>query len=495
MTKCLLVVEVGLDQCQVAALTPEFEIVHQEAAGLAVQRTQNEEWSFDAIQLWQQVVQALRAIIDRLQNVEIEGIALSSSVNGAVVWEKNTSTPIYAALSNKDKQAALICQQIKKHRKEAMIHFRTGLFAEPTLPGAQLSYILNQVESARERARQGELAFGSIVCWLLWQLTGGTVHAMDASGASQTGLFDLSTYRWETQLLAAYNVPAALMPRVGQSNDYYGETLPGLFASTLPIVTMTNRNAASLYALGLRDSTQLHCTFGHDLNIQVPRGFAPAIDQRMNTSLAWTLGGHGFFRLSARIPGLMPAAQWLNKLSGLSATWDALAAAAKEAKADSKVAMIPAFNGYGSPFFDQDVRGGWLGLESSTGQAELARALLDAQVLQVIAVMGIIEKVTKRSIKAIYTNTDKGNDPWLMHRQADLADRTVYNYQQQPLAWYGAAAMTWDKLLQQDALSVLKPKLDSMVEIIEPSMKNEARQQQRHRWSEAFERSKGWATL
>ncbi len=492
MKSCVLVLDVDIEICRVVAMTPDFEKIAQKQE---VWHPGSEEvFGGQAAQtLWEKVHALIKGMVEELDGWTILALSLTGMPGGTVVWNRETFAPLACIFDPRDQRVKELVTSMKEERREPMVHFRTGLYLDARWPGTQLAWLLNEAKGLRNGALDGQLAFGSALSWILWQLTGGSVHAMDAAAASQTLLFDLSTYQWESQLLATFDIPSKLMPRIGQSNDYYGETVSQLFGRPLPIVGLSNHASAQLYTLAEKEPDHFMVCYDHELHMQVPRGYAPSIVSNMMSSMAWVMDGHPFFKLSCQLAGFAEGVRWLARHMELPMTLSGLDQAAAQANAKSQVVLVPAFEGYGPPFFDPHAQAAILGLSADTSAEDLAKALLESQTFQCDQIVHLVERITKKQVKTIVADSRQQSCDGLMQMQADIAAKDVVYYPTLSLSCLGATALTLSKLSDQDVRDRLQTKLAQERRHFAPQMDEFMSQKRRHLWHEAFERARSWS--
>jgi glycerol kinase len=376
--------------------------------------------------IWATTVEtARRALSDaEAKGGRVEAIGVTNQRETTLIWERATGRPVYNAIVWQDRRTADACRGLREAGREAEVQARTGLVLDPYFSATKAAWILDRVEDARARAEAGELAFGTVDSFLLWRLTGGRTHATDATNASRTSLFDITTGRWDDQLLALFRVPRAILPEVKDCADDYGATTPDLFGRPIPILGVAGDQQAAAIGQGCLSPGQIKSTYGTGCFLLVNTGDQPVFSKhRLLTTVARRQGGRISYALEGSIFVAGAAVQWLR--DGLhvithAAETEALARGAR----DDGVYLVPAFTGLGAPWWDAEARGAIFGLTRATGPAELARAALEAACFQT---RDLVQAAAEDGVTPQALRIDGGmvaND-WLVQRLADLTGLPV----------------------------------------------------------------------
>ena len=357
----------------------------------------------------------------------LAGISITNQRETTVVWDRATGRAIHNAIVWSDRRTAETCATLREAGHEPMVQSRTGLLLDPFFSATKVSWILDHVEGARRRAEQGELAFGTIDSFLIWRLTGGTVHATDASNASRTSLFNIRTSEWDPQLLALFNVPPTILPAVKDSADDYGRSDPAILGADVPIYGVVGDQQAALigqacFAPGMAKSTYGTACFallntGQDLVIS---------QSRLLSTIAYRLDGQTTYALEGVIFTVGGALQWLRDDMGIIEDWKQADAMVAVADPDLPVYMVPAFFGLGAPWWDNDARAAIYGLTRQVRRPELVRAALEAVGFQSSDLVDAMRKDWPGA-RDIVLRVDGGlvNSAHTMQFLADILDRPV----------------------------------------------------------------------
>ena len=323
----------------------------------------------DLEEIWASVVETCRAAIAKagLGAGDIAAIGITNQRETTAIWERATGKPIHKAIVWQDRRTAAACAALKKAGHEKLFARKTGLLLDPYFSGPKAAYILDAVKGARARAARGELAFGTIDSFLIYRLTGGRVHATDATNASRTLMFDIHKGRWDSQLLRILNVPRTLLPEVKDCAADFGETEASLFGMAIPIRGVAGDQQAATVGQACFKPGMMKSTYGTGCFALLNTGDeAIASRSRLLTTIAYQLDGKRTYALEGSIFIAGAAVQWLRdglKIIGSAAESGPLAAAADPAQ---DVVLVPAFTGLGAPYWDAECRGALFGLTCGT---------------------------------------------------------------------------------------------------------------------------------
>ncbi|MBS0490843.1 MAG: glycerol kinase, partial [Proteobacteria bacterium] len=291
--------------------------------------------------------------------------------------------PIHRAIVWQDRRTAPTCERLRAAGREPQVTDITGLLLDPYFSGTKIAWILDQVDGARARAEAGELLAGTMDSWVIWKLTGGKVHATDATNASRTMLFDLKAQAWSDEMLEMLGVPRGLLPTVLDCAGDYGSTAPELLGRAIPIRGVAGDQQAALMGQGCIRAGEMKATYGTGCFMLVNTGehLAPS-RSRLLTTVAARLGGRATYALEGSIFIAGAALQWINEGLGVPGGGAGVEKLAQTAREDHGVVLVPAFTGLGAPWWDANARGGLFGMTRDTGLAEIAQAAFDACALQ-----------------------------------------------------------------------------------------------------------------
>ena len=328
--------------------------------------------------LWETTRRCVRAVLERATTPPA-ALGITNQRETTLLWDRHTGAPAHPAIVWQDRRTAARCRAMREAGHEALVRERTGLLIDPYFSASKLAWLLDGVEDARARAAAGDLCFGTVDSWLLWHLTGGAVHATDATNACRTGLFGLAAQDWDDDLLALYGVPRAIMPEVRDSAADFGTATREAIGAEIPICGVAGDQQAALIGQAGLAPGAIKSTYGTGCFVVLNTGDARVrSDHRLLTTVAYRMGGVPTYAIEGSIFVAGAAVQWLRDGLGLVGDAGETAALARRARPDSRVVMVPAFTGLGAPHWDAEARGAIYGITRDTGPAELAAATLEA---------------------------------------------------------------------------------------------------------------------
>jgi glycerol kinase len=375
----------------------------------------------DPLEIWSGVRACLEAVLKGVPKGAVAGLGITNQRETSVIWDAATGRPLHNAIVWQDRRGAARCAALKAQGWEGKVARKTGLLLDPYFSATKLEWLLRHVKGAKAGAERGAVRFGTIDSWLIWQLTGGTVHATDVTNAARTMLFNLKTRDWDDALLALFGVPRAMLPQVKDSTADFG-TARDL---GIPILGVAGDQQAACFGQACLAPGDVKATYGTGCFALVNTG--KAIPRSRNRLLATALAG-GDYAVEGSIFIAGAVVQWLRDAMGIIATAPAVEALVKTARAYDGLYFVPAFTGLGAPYWDPEARGAILGLTRDMGKAEVAAAALDAvcyqtrDLLDAMARDMAAARITLRELKV-----DGGmvaND-FFCQRLADLTGLTV----------------------------------------------------------------------
>ena len=335
----------------------------------------------DPEEIWTSTIESCREAMSGKGRVACIGI--TNQRETVIVWDRNTGKPVCNAIVWQDRRTAEFCRQLKEDGHEADISRRTGLLLDPYFSASKLTWILDHVPGARDRAEAGELLFGTVDSFLVWRLTGGRRHVTDATNASRTMLFNIDSGEWDPELLELFRVPAAMMPEVLDCAAEFGTSDPTILGNPIPILGIAGDQQAATVGQACFKPGMLKSTYGTGcfalMNTGVDR---VASANRLLTTIAYRIGGRTTFALEGSIFIAGAVVQWLRDGIGLIANAAESGTLAETADPEQNVLLVPAFTGLGAPYWDAECRGAVFGLTRNTGPAEFARAALESVAFQ-----------------------------------------------------------------------------------------------------------------
>ena len=353
---------------------------------------------------------------------DIYGIGITNQRETTVVWERATGKPICNAIVWQCRRTAEYCDYIKSGELCEDIRRRTGLLIDAYFSATKLKWILDNVEGARERARRGELCFGTVDSWLIFNLTGGKVHATDYSNASRTMLFNINTLEWDDELLRLFDIPRRMLPDVKPSSCIFGETAPELFGASIPVAGVAGDQQAALFGQCCFEDGSVKNTYGTGGFMLMNTGSRPVMSENgLLTTIAWGIGDSSVsYALEGSVFVCGAAVQWLRDGLGLISKASETETIARSVENSGGVWFIPAFVGLGAPYWDPYARGALLGLTRGTTRAHIVRAVLESMAYQTADVLELMEREAKVSMTSLKVDGGASANDLLLEIQADL---------------------------------------------------------------------------
>ena len=421
----------------------------------------------------------------------VAAIGVTNQRETVVVWERKSGRPIHPAIVWQDRRTASVCDRLRDQGAEDEVSSKTGLLLDPYFSATKIAWILDAVAGARARAEAGELLCGTIDTWLCWKLTGGKVHATDATNASRTLLLDLDTQAWSEEMGRLFEVPLSLLPEVRDTAGDYGETLPEFLGRSVPIRGVVGDQQGALMGQGCIAPGQMKATYGTGCFMLLHTGTSAARSRaRLLTTVAARIGGEATYALEGAIFIAGAAIQWMQEQLGVQGGPQAVEALAKTARPNHGVVLAPAFTGLGAPWWDAGARGGLFGLTRDASLAEIASAAFDASALQTRDLLEAMRLDASDAFgKGSELRIDGGmaKSHWFAQRLADLVDLPVCRLEYQETTALGAAMFAGlgagvFKSLEEAA--AIRPR----GEILKPQMDEHSRQLAYARWLDAVAR-------
>jgi glycerol kinase len=374
---------------------------------------------------------------------QIASIGIANQRETTIVWDRRTGEAVCRAIVWQDRRTAGICARLQSDGHGPLVTAKTGLIIDPYFSGTKIAWILDNVPGARARAERGELLFGTVDSYLLWRLTGGRVHATDATNASRTMLFDIHAGRWDDELLSILDIPASMLPEVRDSAAEFGSTVPEFFDGAIAIGGIAGDQQAAMVGQACFTPGTVKSTYGTGCFALLNTGATPvASSNRLLTTIAYQLGGKRTYALEGSIFVAGAVVQWLRDGLGLVAQASETGQLAALADPGQEVYLVPAFVGLGAPHWDPDVRGALFGLSRNTGPREFARAALESVCFQTLDLLVAMKSDwPSPNIAKTVLRVDGGMSAsdWTMQRLADLLDAPVDRPEIQETTALGAA--------------------------------------------------------
>ncbi len=448
----------------------------------------------DPREIWStQVAVAIEALGEaRIAPGQIAALGIANQRETAIVWDRRTGEPVYNAIVWQDRRTADLCARLKADGAEPEVQRRTGLLLDPYFSGTKLRWILDHVDGARARAERGELAFGTVDTWLIWNLTGGRVHATDVSNASRTLLLNLASAEWDEEMLRLLGIPRSVLPQVLPSSALYGEIASPLANWPFPIAGVAGDQQAALFGQACFESGMGKNTYGTGCFLLQNTGPAPVVSKnRLLTTIAWRTSESLDYALEGSVFAGGAVVQWLRDGLKLIRSAPEIEPLARSVPDSGGVFLVPAFVGLGAPHWDPYARGAMLGLTRGTTDAHVARAALESSALHSGDRLDAMQLDARRQLSELRVDGGACRNDLLLQMQADFLQAPVVR-----------AAVTETTALGAAYLAGLATGVYHTTREIasqwragrrfEPQMPAEQARALRARWKRAVERSRGW---
>ncbi len=379
--------------------------------------------------IWQSVLAVCHEVIATAQStfpsIALKAIGITNQRETTLVWDRATGEPIYPAIVWQDRRTAQHCQRLVDEGHEELVISKTGLLLDPYFSATKVAWILDHVDGSREQALAGKLAFGTIDSFLIWRLTGGQVHATDATNASRTCLYNIHTGDWDDELLELFNVPREVLPEIKDCDADYGQTALGILPLQLPIRGVAGDQQAATIGQCCFDPGDIKSTYGTGCFVMLNTGKHPVQSKnRLLTTVAYQLEGERHYALEGSIFIAGAAVQWLRDGLQIIEQASETEALAASLPGNEGVYMVPAFTGLGVPYWRPDVRGAIFGLTRATGPKHFARAALESIVYMT---QDLFDAMAKDGISPSVLRVDGGlvANQWFCQFLADILDQNV----------------------------------------------------------------------
>jgi glycerol kinase len=448
----------------------------------------------DPEEIWSSQLEVARSALARaeLKAADIAALGITNQRETTVLWDKKTGAALHHAIVWQDRRTAGFCDELKQAGYSDVIRRKTGLVIDAYFSGSKLRWLLDHVPGARRRAEQGELAFGTIDSWLLWKLSGGTLHITDATNASRTMLFNIHSGTWDDELLTALGIPREVLPEVRSSSEVYGKTAEGLFDKPIRLGGIAGDQQAALFGQCCFSKGLAKNTYGTGCFMLMNIGAVAAPSRhQLLTTVAWRARGQTEFALEGSVFIGGAVVQWLRDGLGLvksSAEIEALAASVPDC---GGVYLVPAFAGLGAPHWDQYARGTITGLTRGTSAGHLARAALEGIAFQVADILEVMREDSQTSLSELRVDGGASANNLLMQFQADLLGVPVVRPKVVETTALGAAFLAGLAVSYWENREELTTAWQTDRAFI-PAMSADAAAHRRRRWAEALKRSRDW---
>lgn len=382
----------------------------------------------DPEEIWSTTLNVCRKALEEAERDgrRVEAIGITNQRETTIIWDRATGQPLHNAIVWQDRRTADVCHRLKNERCEADVSARTGLLLDPYFSGTKVAWLLDNVAGARGRAERGELAFGTVDSFLLWRLTGGKVHATDATNASRTLLYNIHENQWDPELLSRLNVPEQVLPKVLDCTADFGTTAPGILPRPIPITGIAGDQQAAIVGQACFQTGMIKSTYGTGCFVLLNTGpHAVTSKNRLLTTIAYRLKGKTTYALEGSIFAAGAALQWLRDGLKIIDSTPESEALARAIDTTGGVYMVPGFAGLGAPHWDPDARGAIVGLTFDSGVPEIVRAALESVCYQTRDLLDAMVADGAAVPETLRVDGGMIQNSWLMQFLADILNVTV----------------------------------------------------------------------
>ena len=448
----------------------------------------------DAAEIWSTQIGVVGEALSQagIRASDLAAIGITNQRETTVVWDRKTGTPIHHAIVWQDRRTAGYCDSIREQHGQTL-QDKTGLVLDAYFSGTKVKWLLDNVEGARERAEKGELAFGTIDSWLVYNLTGGELHITDATNASRTLLYNIHTGEWDDELLQILDVPRSVLPEVKNSSEVYGQTSQGLLGAQVPIAGIGGDQQAATFGQACLKKGMAKNTYGTGcFMLMNTEGEAVPSQNRLLTTVAWQLDGQRTYALEGSVFIGGAVVQWLRDGLNIIRSSSEVEALAASVPDSGGVMLVPAFVGLGAPYWDSYARGTLVGITRGTTKAHIARAALEAVAYQSAELLEAMQKDSGAKLTELRVDGGASNNDLMMQFQADILGVPVVRPKVTETTALGAAylaglAVGYWKSTDEISAQWQEDKR------FEPQMDEATRARLLKKWKKAVERSRDWA--
>lgn len=388
-----------------------------------------ESWvEHDALEIWDTQLLAIREVLEKTDTKasQIHAIGITNQRETTVLWNRSTGKPVHKAIVWQDRRTAFICDELKKSGKASVFYEKTGLLLDAYFSGTKIKWILDQDPVLKKQALNGELAFGTIDSWLIWNLTNGKVHVTDVTNASRTLLFNIHTLKWDKELLDILDIPAALLPEVVSSSEKVGVTSFNLFGHEILISGIAGDQQAALFGQMCINPGDVKNTYGTGCFCIMNTGEKPVQSKnKMLTTIGYQLNGKVTYALEGSVFIAGAVVQWLRDQMGIISSAPEIEVLAKTVENNGGVTFIPALSGLGAPYWDPHATGTILGITRGTQKGNIARAALEAIAMRTREIIIEMQKDANTTFESLKVDGGGSTNDLLMQIQSNLLQTKV----------------------------------------------------------------------
>ena len=425
---------------------------------------------------------------------DIAAIGITNQRETTILWDRETGEPVHHAIVWQCRRTSEICDRLKEKGLTSLIREKTGLVIDAYFSATKIKWLLDHVPGAREKARRGDILFGTVETWLIWKLTRGKVHVTDYSNASRTMLFNIRTLSWDEEILSILDIPREILPTPLPSSYFFGMADESFFGAPIPIAGAAGDQQAALFGEACFSAGEAKNTYGTGCFLLMNTGESPVFSQNgLVTTIAWGVDDRVYYALEGSIFVAGAAVQWLRDELGLIDTAVESETVALQVDDTNGCYIVPAFTGLGAPYWDQDARGCIVGLTRGVNDKHIVRAVLESIAYQTADVLAVMQEDSGLALTALKADGGAAKNNFLMQFQADIIDVAVHRPACVETTALGAAYLAGLTIGFWDSVEELRTywKIDR---VFEPSMTEEMRREKINTWKKAVTRALDWSS-
>ncbi len=444
--------------------------------------------------IWETQLKVVHDVIQKtgIDPQQIAGLGITNQRETTIFWNRETGEPIYNAIVWQDRRTAGICDELKTEGWEKTVAEKTGLVVDAYFSGTKIKWILDNVEGAKELAKSGKLAFGTVDSWLIWKLTGGKLHITDVTNASRTMIYNIKTLQWDDELLKMLDIPKEILPTVKQSSEFYGEVSSEFWGVKTPIAGIAGDQQAALFGQMCIDEGMVKNTYGTGCFMVMNTGDKPIVSKnKLLTTIGWQIEGKVTYALEGSIFIGGAVVQWLRDQLGIIQTAAEIEGLAAQVENNGGVYFVQGFVGLGAPHWDQYATGAIVGLSRGVGKAHIARAALEAIAFRSMEVIETMVKDSGIEVNELRVDGGAAVNNLLMQIQSDLIRKTVVRPKVTETTALGAAYLAGLAVKFWGSIDELKSQWQ-VDRKFEPQKPDDEIAKMINGWNKAVVRSKNW---
>ena len=448
----------------------------------------------DPIEIWNSQLTSLNNAISgsNISGKSISAIGITNQRETTIIWDRNTGKPIYNAIVWQDRRTSDFCSELIKNGYQEFIKEKTGLVIDAYFSASKIKWILDNIPKAREQADKGELAFGTVDSWLIWNLTNGEKHLTDVTNASRTMLFNIHDLEWDKELLELFDIPISLMPTVKSSSEIYGYTINHLIKSNIPIAGIAGDQQAALFGQLCTKQGMLKNTYGTGAFLVLNTGNKPfASNNNLLTTIAYKINDEVTYALEGSIFVAGAIVQWLRDEMKIINSVEEIEALSSSVENNGGVVIVPALTGLGAPHWDQYARGTIFGLTRGTNRGHIARSALESIAFQTYDIIKAMEADSKIKVDELRVDGGAASNNLLMQFQSDILGIPILKPEITETTALGAAYLAGLAIgIWKDIEEITNHW--KVANEFQPNMEESSKKELLNLWNKAIQRSKNW---